>query len=171
MKKYKQTTCETCLASSLLLLLGTKPNQRKEMDILNYGLKFSKWNFVIGHLDFVARKYNKRITTYIESKKLIRVLKKMKLSKNIRIINKPISLTLIKNILQKPVIVYLDDFVFRKELHYPHFVIIWKIDKNKFILTDPWDGKIKRVSFGFIRKGIHYLKNQLNFSPQLIQIE
>ena len=171
MKTYKQSTCETCLASSLLLLLNVEPSQKRELEILNHALKFSKRDFTIGHLDFVARKYNKRIITYVEDRKLVSTLKKLKFSKRIQIISKPVTLPLIKKLLYKPLIVYLDDFIFRKKFHYPHFVVIWSIDKNKFVITDPWDGKIKRVSFGFIEKGIDYLKNLLYFSPRLIQIE
>lgn len=170
MKTYKQTTCETCLASSLLLLLDKKPNHKKEMEILTYGLKFTKWNFSIGQLDFVARKYRKDIVIYVEDKRLLNLFRRLPISKRIKYIQKNINLKLIKKLVKPPLIVYLDDYFFRKELHYPHFVIVQKLDKNKFVILDPWDGKIKRLTPSSLIKGIRLLKNTLRFSPQIIQI-
>ena len=56
MRKYEQTTSDTCLPASLLLLLDTKPSQKKEIEILIKGIKFSKWDFTIGQIEFVAKK-------------------------------------------------------------------------------------------------------------------
>lgn len=170
MKTYKQTTSETCLASSLLLLANIKPNQKKEMEILTYGLKFTKWNFPIGQLDFIARKYRKNIVIYIENKRVFNFLRRLQISRRIKVVKADINLTLIKKLVKNPLIVYLDDYLLRRELHYPHFVVIWKLDKNKFVITDPWDGKIKRLAPPMLNKGVNLLRNTLKFSPEIIQI-
>jgi len=170
MKTYKQTTCETCLASFLLLLAGVKPNQNKEMEILTYGLKFTKWNFSIGQLDFVARKYRKTIVTYVEDRRLYNLFRRLPTSERIKVVQANINLKLIKRLVKRPLIVYVDDYLFRKELHYPHFVVVWKLERNNFLITDPWDGKMKRITPSSLLKGIKLLKNTLKFSPQIIQI-
>jgi len=171
MKTYKQTTCKTCLASSLLLLINEKPDQKKEMEILTNGLKFTKWNYSIGQLNFIAKKYKKNVVIYIGDKKLINLFRRLPISKRIKVILENINLKLIRKLIKKPLIAYVDDYLFRRELHYPHFIVIWKLEKNKFIITDPWDGKIKRLTPIELVKGINILKNTLKFSPQLIQIE
>jgi ABC-type bacteriocin/lantibiotic exporter with double-glycine peptidase domain len=170
MKTYKQTTCETCLASSLLLLAGVKSNQNKEMEILTYGLKFTKWNFSIGQLDFVARKYRKTIVTYVEDRRLYNLFRRLPISERIKVVQANIGLKLIKRLVKRPLIVYVDDYLFRKELHYPHFVVVWQLERNNFLITDPWDGKMKRLTPLSLSKGIKLLKNTLKFSPQIIQI-
>jgi len=171
MKAYKQTTAETCLASSLLLLLGVKPNQKKEIEILINGLKFTKWDFTIGQLDFVARKHRKNIVYYINDKKILRVFKKLPISKRVKIVQTNVNLKLIKKLIKFPLIVYIDDYVIRKEVHYPHFIVVWKFDKNKFVITDVWDGKIKKIKPSLLSRGMKLLRDKLKFNSEVIQIE
>lgn len=171
MTTYRQTTCETCLAHSLLLLLNVEPNQEREMEILTHGLKFTKWNFSIGHLDFVARKYRKNISVHVEDIRLANLFKRLPVSKRITVFQSEIDLDLIKKLIKSPLILYVNDYLFRKEFHYPHFIVVWKFDKNRFVVTDPWDGKIKRLTPNSLTQGIELLKNTLKFSPQIIQLD
>ena len=79
-QKYEQTTLETCLAVDLLNLVGVKISQKLEKEIINYALDFSKDNFTIGHLDFVAKKFNVRLDFYVDNKSFFNFIKKFKFS-------------------------------------------------------------------------------------------
>jgi hypothetical protein len=58
-QKYTQTTYETCLACSLLQAVDKikpiKINRRIELEVINHSFKFSKDDFVVGHLDYIAK--------------------------------------------------------------------------------------------------------------------
>ncbi|MEM5835062.1 MAG: hypothetical protein QXL09_02040 [Candidatus Aenigmatarchaeota archaeon] len=69
-QKYEQTTCESCLAVNLLNLIGVEITPKIEKEVLYYALEFSKYNFVIGHLDFIANKFNVEFDFYIDNRVL-----------------------------------------------------------------------------------------------------
>ena len=171
MKTYKQTTCETCLSSSLLLLINEKPNQNKEMEILINGLKFNRLDFTIGQINFVANKYRKNIAVYVQDKKLSNLFKRLPINKRVKITQTDVNLKLIRSLIKSPLILYLDDYLFRKEVHFPHAIVVWKLYKNKFVIIDPWDGKIKKLSSESLVKGIRSMRDVIKFSPTVIQME
>jgi hypothetical protein len=84
MKSYKQTTYETCLAVSLMLLVGIKPSKRKEISIWKAGWEF---NFLIGQINYFCQKYNKGISVYVENTFYYNDLIKQK-NNSVTIINK-----------------------------------------------------------------------------------
>jgi len=171
MKTYKQSTSNTCLPSSFLLLLNIKPNQEKEMEIFINGLKFNREDFTIGQINFVANKYRKNIVVYVQDKKLSNLFRRLHISKRIKIIQTNVNLNLIKKLIKYPLILYLDDYLLRKEVHFPHAIVVWKFEKNKFIISDPWDGKIKKLDSYSLAKGIRLMRDVIKFSPTVIQIE
>jgi ABC-type bacteriocin/lantibiotic exporter with double-glycine peptidase domain len=119
-------------------------------------------------LDFVARRYRKSIVTYVEDRKLYNFFRRLPISKRIKIVQANIDLQLIERLIKCPLIIYVDAYLFRN-VHYPHFVVVWKLDKSKFLITDPWDGKMKKLAMSSLLKGIKLLKNTLKFSPQIIE--
>lgn len=169
-QKYKQTTFETCLAVNLLNLVGEEVSQKLERDVFNYALDFSKDNFTIGHLDFIAKKFNVGLNFYIDNNLFFNFIKKFKFSDKINLIQEKISLKLINKLIKiSPVIVYVDSYYFWKISHYPHFIIIIEQSKNSYKIFDSWDGKIKYIDFKILSKAIISLRNLLKFCPQLIQ--
>lgn len=168
-RKYQQTTFETCLAVCLLNILGVKITPKREREIFYYALNFSKDNFVVGHLDFVARKFGAKIDFYIDNKSFFNFIKKFKFSKNISLIQEKINLKLIDKLLKiSPVIVYLDAYYLLKIVHYPHFIIVIKKLNDEYKIFDPWQGKIKNMNSKILSKSISSLRNHLKFCPLLI---
>lgn len=139
-KLYVQTTCESCLAVAMLYLSKIKITKRKECDILFNALKHHKYSFIKGNIEYFKRKYKTNL-----KRKSIRKIKE---------IDKFI-----------PAIINLDDFVLRRKIHYPHFIVVDRKVKNNYEIYDPWDGKIKVLSKKILNNGIKLLENRLNFKP------
>ena len=136
---------------------------------MNYALKFSKLNWVAGHLDFVAKKFNVKLQWCVDNKRFYSLAKKLPLSKNVSLKQNKITLRLINEKLRfAPVIVYVDDWILRRTVHYPHFTIILGEKNAKCKIFDPWDGKEKLVEAKLLTKGITSLRNHLKFCPQVI---
>ena len=169
-QKYEQSTLETCLAVDLLNLVETEISQKKERQVLDYALDFSKENFTIGHLDFIARKFNVGLNFYVDNKPFFNFIKKFKFSNKINLIQEKINLKLINKLIKiSPVIVYVDSYYLWKVSHYPHFIIVIEKSKKGYKIFDPWDGKIKHINSAILSKAIISLRNLLKFCPQLIQ--
>lgn len=170
---HSQHTYESCLAWSLLYLSNKTPTLKKELEILNHSLTFSKKDFTIGHLEFMSKHF-KEIWLFTDSqfKYEHNLTKRLKKSKNIKIYNENI-LNFLQKYLQigkirHPLIIYTDAFAFWGYKHYPHYVILLNKKNNNFLILDPWNGKTKSVSKQTILNGIKLLKNYLNISPRII---
>lgn len=146
-----QKTCEGCLAVSLFYLLGLESTKEDEILCLTHALKFTKWDFTKGHLDYVAKLTN--IKLYRITEKSIKI-----------------NVWLIDKLLRKsPLILYTDFYVYHKILHYPHFIVVVNKKKNGlYKIFDPWDGKYKMSSPKMLSKSISSLRNKLKFIPQII---
>lgn len=172
---YKQTTYETCLACNLLInanrVKPIKITKNLELQILNHSLDFSKENFTIGHLDYVAKRLGLKIDWFVDNRHFYNLIKKLKMHKNIHVKPRKIDLKFLDTLLKTfPVILYLDSYSLFKVYHYPHFVTILEKKNNKYKISDTWYGKRKVIDSKVISEGIILLRNHLKFSPQLIQI-
>jgi len=165
MKVIKQSTYETCLPCSLLMMAGR--GNRDEIEIWRHGWKF---NYLIGQLNYVASKYKKRIVAYVENKYYFNQLQRQK-SSGVKLVNKKIDAKLLSKLLEdSKVIVYLDCYYLQKILHAPHFVVALNQDKYSIEIADPFDGRLKKIPKDIIKKGISSLRNHLKYSPVLITI-
>lgn len=86
-QNYAQSTFETCLAVDLLQLTGKKISKKEELNTINYALNFSKDNFTIGHLDFIAKNYNLGLDFYVDNKWFLDFINKFKFSSKINAIH------------------------------------------------------------------------------------
>lgn len=167
MKIIKQTTYETCLASVLLMLIGESWNKSKEIEIWKHGWEF---NYLIGQLNYTAKKHKKSFVVYIENRYYFEKLRKEK-SREIKLVNAKIDIRLIKKLLKSaPVIVYLDNYYLQKIVHAPHFVLAKKFRDDTIEIADPYDGKKKRIPGKILNKAIISLRNHLKYSPVLIRV-
>lgn len=66
--------------------------------------------------------------------------------------------------------VLLDDYPLFKIVHYPHWVVVLEQRGRKFRIFEPWEGKVRWVSFGLIDNGVKLLRRHLRWSPQMIQL-
>ena len=166
-KSYKQTTYESCLAFCLLMLLDKKPTRSEEINTWKRGWKF---NYLLGQLNYFSRKHKKHFNIWVENTYYFKELKKKECDR-INLINQKIDIRLIKSLLNdEKLIIYLDGYYMHYTVHYAHFILGMKIDKeNKIETIDPYAGKAEVVPFGQIKKGIISLRNHLKFSPILIQ--
>ena len=168
---YQQTTYESCLACSLLIAAGKRPTKGVELKILNHSLRFSKESFVVGHMDYISRKYKIKFVLYLENAALLKLWKKIKFDKRILMKRAKVNEKFLSKLLkQGHVVCYIDNFVLHGVVHYPHYVVVMKKFDNKYKIYDPWDGKIKTIDERILLKGISMLRNHLLFSPQLIQV-
>lgn len=178
---YKQKHPETCLAKCLLILLEKqkkiKTKNDKELEILNFSLKYDRENIARGHLEKVIKDFKVKISWYVGTKIFYNFVKRRKINKGINLRFSKVDLKLI-NQFDKPIICYIDQFyLWKKEMglyyryHYPHFIIIQKKTGKNYLIIDPNNGKEKKISSKLLSKSISSLKNKLWFSPQIIEIK
>ena len=87
LQKYIQTTYETCLACSLLQAVDKikpiKINQKIELEVINHSMKFSRDDFVIGHLDYIAKHFKVKIQRVVDNKPFLNYINKIRTSPKI----------------------------------------------------------------------------------------
>ncbi len=170
-KSYTQTTYETCLACCLLQATQVNFDNKMELAVINHSLKYSKDDFVAGHLDFIHQKFDKRITRIVDNKYFHNYLKSIK-HPNVDIRVEKIDLkTIDKYIATTPIILYIDSYILFKVNHYPHFITVLSKKDDEYQIFDTWDGKIKNLKSVLLSKSIQSLRNHLKFCPQIIIIE
>ncbi|HLF55107.1 MAG TPA: hypothetical protein VI612_05305 [Candidatus Nanoarchaeia archaeon] len=140
-----QSTFEGCLAVCLFRLIGLEVTPKKELACLVHSLKLSKWDFVKGHLDYISKNSNIKLKRHFckKSNEIDKILK------------------------NSPLILNIDDYMLRKVIHYPHFILIKKKVEGGYRIFDPWDGKNKFLNSKFLSRAIIELR-KLKFQPQVI---
>ena len=174
---FKQTTADTCLPSSLIMLLEDRvnisPSQTLELEILVEGDKLLRGNRTLGHLLYVTKKYNVRGIYFVSRTDTFEEACSFLLKKgrdNIEVRQEKINSQFIKQLLtESEVITCIDDYALRKQIHFPHFVVIENIGNNKFSLVDPWEGKRFLLSSTELDDAFRML-DKLNFSRELVQL-
>lgn len=173
--KYTQSTYETCLACCLLQAVDrintVKISQKLELECITYSLTYSKDDFVIGHLEFIAKNYNVAITRMVDYRSFYNYLSKMHSSPNIHNAVQKIDLHVVDQCIDKKPIVYVDAYYLFNVYHYPHFITILRKSGNKYTIFDTWDGKEKVIESQVLAKSISSLRSHIRFSPQLIIVE
>jgi len=178
---YKQKHPETCLAKCLMILLEDVQKQKildeYELELLIFSLKYERENIARGHLEKVVRDFNVDIKWTVDSKIFFDFVRKMNIPQKIKLFHQKINLKLIDQMLEKPIILYVDRFhLWKKEeglyykYHYPHFIIVNRRVGDFYEIIDPDDGKVKRIEFKKLSKAIISLRNHLWISPQIIQL-
>ncbi len=168
-QKYSQTTVESCLACCLYQLAEQKINRKKELEMLFYALKFSKTDFVAGHLDFLKKKLKVKTIRYVHNKILFNAVKK---TTTVQLEQRKINLEFIDELLKtKPLIVSIDDYVMFKSYHYPHFLLIKEKTKKGYLIYEPWEGKVKEISKKILKEGLKSYLVRLWMAPQVITLK
>jgi len=168
---YAQTTFETCLAVCLWQFTGEKIDPKKEMEVMDYALQFSRDHFSINHLDYFAKKFGLKFELILDNQTFLNYTNQGDFSDKIKLVQNRINQELIDKIIsEKPVILYIDSFVFWEITHYPHFIIIMEKIGNNYRIYDPWEGKVTLKPITKIIKAVNSLRDHLLFCPQLIKI-
>lgn len=163
MRIIKQSTYETCLPCSLLMITGK--NKKYEIEIWKHGWKF---NYLIGQLNFVSKKFKTKFKAFIENRYYFGQLQKQK-NQKISLVNQKVNFNLLRKLLKHgKVIIYLDLFFLFKVIHAPHFIVANKIIGNNIEIADPADGKVKLISLETLNKAIISLRNHMKYSPVLV---
>lgn len=152
---YTQTTGDTCLPSCLVTILSkrgiVKPSQELELEILVEGGKLrSKENRTFSHLVYVCKKFDLSACYYTSSdymKKIADEMREdMKMDK-IKIEKEVINTEKVEELLlDGDVIISIDDYGLRKEVHFPHFLVVDRFDNGKFYILDVWEGQEVAIS-------------------------
>lgn len=174
-KLFTQSTPESCLACCLLLLATpwrcASVFRRHELACLIHALRFSKHDFVAGHLHYIHRHFSVRVKRIIDSKTEPRPLCHVKRVPGIAIERKPIDLNMLSTMLSsRPAIMYLDAYTLYHVHHYPHFIILLAKKRQRFLAFDPWDGKKKLLPNEIVSDSIQLLREHLRMCPQVIVI-
>jgi hypothetical protein len=177
MYDYAQTTFETCLACCLLTevrkLRKISINQKLELACINHAMKYTKEDFVLGHLDFVGKRFGANSLRIVEDAHFYRYLKRRKPSAKTTLLCKKIGISLIDHLLETGcVIVLIDNFVQARIFHCPHYItILEKDDKTKaYTIYDPWEGERREIPQKKLVRAIASLRSHLKMSPQLIMV-
>ncbi len=179
---YKQKHPETCLAKCLMIVLEQagykKIPSEYELELLIFSLKHERENIARGHLEKIVRNFRVKVSWYVDSKVFFDFVRKMNLPQKISLIKERINLKLIDTLLEKPLILYLDQvYLWNKKqglyykYHYPHFIIVNRKIAEGYEIIDPDDGKVKKVEARQLSKAITSLRNHLWISPQIIQLK
>lgn len=173
-QRYRQTTAESCLAVAALQLVrlrqGIKITRKLELECLLAGLRASKEDWVIGHLRFLSKRFDVRWHRIVQIPSYAKWLKRFD-GRAVRTIAAPInSKTIGERLAGGPVAVLLDDYPLFRIVHYPHWVMVLEQHGRKFRIFEPWEGKVRWVSFGLIDNGIRLLRRHLRWSPQMVQL-
>ncbi len=134
-------------------------------------MKFSKADFVIGHLDFIAKKFGVNIIRIVDNKPFCDYVEKIKSSFKIKTETRKIVLKLVNQLLDKKPILYVDAYYLFKVHHYPHFITVLGKIGNKYKYMDTWDGKEKLIEGKILSKSISSLRNRIKFCPQILIVE
>jgi hypothetical protein len=177
MKRYKQTTYESCLACCLLeAVKDTRPlkiNQKLELDCINHSMKFSKDDFVIGHLDFIFKKFKIPVVRIIDSIQVYNTIQSLRFSRKIKTSVKKVNLKLIDQYIDRQPIIAVDFYHFYKvfPFHYPHFIMILAKEGSRYKIYDPWFGIERHIDGEALGGAINSLKDYIRFSPEIISLD
>jgi len=170
LQTYSQTISQSCLAVALLNISEIKITKKKEWEVLEAALKYSKDDFAVGHIEYLVKKYNKKFDYYLDNKEYGKYVNKKHLSKNVKIFQEKITLNLINKLIKNaPIILQIDSYAFWRITHVSHFVIITEKTKTGYKVYDPWFGKFFNKTSKEVSTGIRSLRNLLKFWPQIIQ--
>ncbi len=166
-----QFTFEGCLPACLMNDSAIAVTKKKELELILHSLKFNKFDYTIGNIDLFSKKYKKNVTMIVENKAFCNFLKSVNKNKRIGILSGKISICLIDKYLEKgSAIVYIDDHYLGAYSHNPHFVTVFKKKRNRYCISDPWDGKNKLVKASSMSNAMRGLSKNSGFSPKLIQV-
>jgi len=98
-------------------------------------MKFSKEDFVVGHLDYIGEKYELNILRVVDNIPFYDYIKKIKTRPNIKIKVARIDIKLIDSYLgtTKPII-YIDAYSLFKISHAPHFITVLRKINMKYLI-------------------------------------
>lgn len=174
LQKYRQTTYETCLAVSLLQAVDiVKPfriTKKLELECILHSMRFSRLDFVAGHLDFVARRFGVRILRIVDMEKRAGYAKGIRVP-NSRTEVKKITLGLVDRLIKEsPLILYTDSYALFGYVHLPHFVTVVGKKNGKYMVFDPWFGRYMLVDGKTLSKAISLLRSHIRLVPQVIVV-
>ena len=144
-------------------------NDSEELKILIDGLTFTKNDYSTGQLVYICKKYGVFVEQYIDYPTFHKFLLKLKLPKNLKLVNKRIDKRFLKEKTKRsPIIIYVDKYYLDGIYHYSHFVILESLDNKNAVVFDPWDGKEKSIKTQILIRSIQSLRNKLKISPKAI---
>jgi len=172
----QQSTPETCLACCLLRSVESSTSGRAfrqlELTCFVHAMKYSKFDFVVGHLDYMTARYLVRIHRIMDRGRYPRPGARASAPRNVTTVRRNISVAVVRELVAKgAVIIYVDAFALYGVCHYPHFVCVLKAAGARFIIFDPWNGKVRKLDARTLSRGITLLRNHIRLCPQLLIIE
>lgn len=148
-----------------------KSPPKLELDCIIHSMKFSKEDFVIGHLDFIVKKFHVMVERYVDNRQFYDYIKRVKPSKRIKTEVHKINLRFIDELLAlSSLILYIDAYHLFKAYHYPHFITVLDKKGKIYKIFDTWEGKERGIDTRTLSKSISSLRNHIRLCPQVIRI-
>ncbi len=140
--------------------------------MLFHALKFSRKDFVAGHLDFFEKRFGIKTKRYLHNAILYSLVKD-ECRTNMQIIK--INMELINAMIKKqPIAIIIDSAPLNKHLynmipfHYPHWIVICKKEGNEYSIYEPWEGKEVAVPEKVLKESLKSYMSRLWGAPQVI---
>lgn len=170
---YKQMLTHSCLAACFLMLYGERFTEHDEQEIALDGSKRIYPYYVVGIPMEFFKKFDCKITIYVDNKFFTSILEKsFMLEKRVSIVHKKITDKFIIELLKiQPIICHIDNHALGDYSHASHFIILEKATEKFIYVIDPWSGKRKRMINTKLEEAISDLKNQIKMCPLLFSIE
>lgn len=114
----------------------------------------------------VSKKFDKKITTFVDNQFFTKVLEKEFKKTKVSAKHEKITIKLIRKLTGKnPIILHVDDHYLGDYSHVSHFVIVEKSKNNRFLIVDPWYGRKKWINQQTIENAIQSLKKHIKMCP------
>lgn len=140
--------------------------------MLFYALKYSRMDFVAGHLELFENNFKLKTRRYVYNKFLYNLVKDCcKSEMHVKKINMEFIDSVIK---KQPAAVIVDSGPLYKVLynmppyHYPHWIVVYRKEKGNYSIYEPWEGKECIVPEKLLKECLKSFLNRLWGAPQVI---
>lgn len=171
----KQTDANSCLACSLLFVIGKMSGQmfsqedERRLHFNSFGR--CRESFALSYLLTIQEYFpDLSVTILVENESYRDYLKGLG-RETIEVEICPATIELLGNeVLREPVVVLVDRYFFDYEIHIPHYIVVEKGEDDKFRVHDPWNGKVLLMTSTQLHEAIFGVKYILWWSPMVIKL-
>jgi len=171
-QRYKQTTVESCLACCLLqashIYAGRHIRKGDEHRLLFYGLKFSRDDFVAGHLWLFEREFGLKTNRYVHNRRLYDFLKA---GMKTEMVQKKICIRFIDEVLKDSLAaIVIDKFPLLGDFHYPHWILLLEKKGKGYVCYEPREGIVRNISERLLKEALISYLVRIWGAPQMITV-
>lgn len=174
---YKQNYYESCLIACALMVTGVSRNYKKSETLeknIFFEAERKNFQFNIQSKVYSISKYlNAKVKLFADNKYFTDKLMKDFKSKDVYIVQQKVNSANIKKLFFEIgyLICFIDGHYLGDYSHWPHYVVIEKINGDKITIIDPNTSKRKFLSLKQMDDAIGGLRETLKMCPLLLSIK